>query len=675
MQQLGGGKKKDGPDTDSDSKTPYLDYFTTDLTRKAREGKLDTIVGRDREIERMITILNRRSKNNPTLVGEPGVGKTALVEGLSGRIASGDVPFALRDKKVLVLDLNALIAGTKYRGEFEERLQAIMREASSEENEIILFIDEIHTLIGAGSTAGSLDAANILKPALARGELRLIGATTFDEYVQYIEKDSALERRFQKVIVDEPSSKVAKQMMHTISESVSRFHQIEIDQKAINLAVDLSARYMREKFLPDKAIDLLDETAARIGMRQSPEILEVSKLRRRLPKIIEQKEKAIADKQMEQAVNFRNQEKEILEKIAKIESQELEKMPKIRMNASDVILTLSKLTKIPVENLEVGHKIDLSDVEKKLKTTVIGQDEGIDKLIYAIKRQRLGLQDETRPIGSFLFLGPTGVGKTEMVRRLTEYYYPDEKSLLRFDMSEYMEENSVNNLIGSPAGYVGYEEGGRLTESVRKQPYSLILFDELEKAHGDVLNILLQILEDGHLTDNHNRKVDFRNCMIVMTSNVGVDALTEKAGPIGFALDKKEKIEAEHDFDQQKEKVIEEIKNIFTPEFLNRIDNTIVFNPLDLSTIKKITKLEISKLQKRLQKRDIRIEYSPSVIEYIAKEGFRPEFGARQIRREVQDKIEAKVVDYLLGHDDFTGTITFKKKGDQLVLHPVETSA
>ncbi|MFH1534109.1 MAG: ATP-dependent Clp protease ATP-binding subunit [Nitrospirota bacterium] len=624
---------------DKKSSTPALDYFTNDLVEEVRNGKIDPIIGREKEIERTISILSRKTKNNPVIIGESGVGKTAVCEGLAQAIANEDVPDNMLDKKILSLSMASVVAGTKYRGEFEERIKQILDEAASQEN-VILFIDELHTVMGAGSAEGSLDAANILKPALSRGKVQAIGATTTSEYRKNIEKDPALERRFQPVIVDETSVEETLEILKGIREPFEDHHNLIISDDALIAAVTLSKRYINDRFLPDKAIDLIDEAAAKKRILNKGNNDKIRKFQKKLTSIIKKKEDCVSQQNYEKAAELRNQE---LEVVKLIDEQKFVKIPREKremVSADEIAGIVSAMTGVPVTRLVKNDITRLKALEKSLKKHIIGQDEAIEAVSRAIRRSRAGFADEKRPIGSFIFMGPTGVGKTELVKTIAAEVYNDKGALIKIDMSEFMERHNTSRLVGATAGYVGYDDGGQLTEAVRRKPYSVVLFDEIEKAHPDVFNLLLQILEDGELTDAKGRKVDFRNTIIVMTSNIGAKKLTEKAAPIGFASDLKEVERANEDFEEMKGEILKELKDHFRPEFLNRIDKVVVFRALTNPDIKKIVKLHLGYLEDRLNQKNITLTITPGALEVLSVKSYDPKYGARPVRRAIQEYIE-----------------------------------
>lgn len=630
------------------SATPVLDQYSRNLTEYAKEGRLDPVIGRDREITRLIEILSRRTKNNPCLVGEPGVGKTAVVEGLAQKIAVGDVPDIIKDKKVLTLDLSGMVAGSKYRGEFEERIKRAIKEVTQSGN-VLLFIDEIHTIIGAGGAEGALDAANILKPSLARGELQLIGATTLEEYRKYIEKDAALERRFQPVDVNEPDTEETIAILYGLKERYEEHHGVEISDSAVVSAVKMSERYVNDRFLPDKAIDVIDEACARVSLSKYLATPELRELEENILKWEKEKEDAIRSEDYKLAGELKKRQAEAAEKIdsihKKIENER--KKQSICVDDNDIAAVIADWTKIPVQKLQEAETERLKKLEQILHERVVGQKEAVEAVSKAIRRGRVGLKDPDRPIGSFLFLGPTGVGKTELSKALAEAVFGKENEIIRVDMSEYMEKHSVSKMIGSPPGYVGYEEGGQLSEKVRRHPYSVILFDEIEKAHPDVFNILLQILEDGHVTDAQGRKISFKNTIIIMTSNAGAQRIVAPKH-LGFGTDESE----EADYNKMKDSVMEEVKRIFKPEFINRIDEVLVFHMLTKDDLKEIVKIFLKSLDKRTNAQmHIKLDVSESAIEHIAESGFDKNYGARPIRRAIQTQIEDLLADKLLSDE------------------------
>ena len=645
------------------STTPTLDQYSRNLTAMAADGTLDPVVGRDKEIARLIQILSRRTKNNPCLVGEPGVGKTAIVEGLAQRIISGMVPDSVKNKRVVVLDLSGMVAGSKYRGEFEERIRNVINEVRSNQG-ILLFIDELHTIIGAGGAEGALDASNILKPSLSRGEIQLIGATTLEEYRKYIEKDAALERRFQPVTVEEPSEEESIEILKGLRPYYEKHHGVAIEDSALEAAVKMSERYINDRFLPDKAIDIIDEAASKVrlgGYRMAP---EVDALELELHEIQKDKEKAVKQADLSMAKELQARQREIETEISKYKEKEERRNKRKKISVTEVSVAdiISDWTKIPVQRLTEGETKRLARLEKELHKRVIGQEEAVKAVAQAVKRGRVGLKDPNRPIGSFLFLGPTGVGKTELSKALAEAVFGSEQAMIRVDMSEYMEKHSVSKLIGSPPGYVGYDEGGQLSEKVRRNPYSVLLFDEIEKAHPDVFNILLQVLDDGHITDAHGRKVDFKQTIIIMTSNAGAQAIIEPK-KLGFLSNNDEK----QDYERMKSGVMEEVRRLFKPEFLNRIDEIMVFHPLNKTHIKKIVNIMLKTLEKRCKEQlDIQLKITESVKDFLAEAGFDSKYGARPLRRAIQTKLEDPMANALL-----EGTI---KRGDtvRIQLHQKE---
>ena len=628
----GQGEKKES----SSDKTPTLDQYGNDLTAAAREGKLDPVIGRENEMQRVIQILSRRTKNNPCLIGEPGVGKTAVAEGLAEKIVSGEVPDTIRGKRVVALDLSGMIAGAKYRGEFEERIKSVMAEVKKVGN-VILFIDEIHTLIGAGSAEGAIDAANILKPALSRGEIQVIGATTIAEYRKYIEKDAALERRFQSVMVGEPSREEAVRILYGLRDKYEAHHRVKITDEAIRAAVELSARYIADRYLPDKAIDLIDEAASKKRISEITAPAELRSTEEEIKKLSAEKSEYVRTQEFEKAAQVRNREKELREKLEndKKDWEEKKRQSYPSIGEEDIADVVTAWTSIPVAKLAKEESEKLLHLDELLKKRVIGQDEAVSTVARAIRRGRTGLSDPKRPQGSFIFCGPTGVGKTELSKALAEALFGDENAIVRFDMSEYMEKHSVSKLIGSPPGYVGYDEAGQLTEKIRRKPYSVVLFDEIEKAHPDVFNILLQILEDGMLTDSHGRRVDFKNTVVIMTSNLGYSG-TEAPKKLGFVTETDKDAENE----RERRKVLDALKGYFRPEFLNRVDEIVVFHKLSDEDIRKIARLMLTDVAKRVGELGISLSFTDEVVAELAKEGFDEVYGARPLRRAIQRKIE-----------------------------------
>lgn len=623
--------------------TPTLDSLARDLTKLAREKRLDPVVGRAKEVKRLIQILSRRTKNNPVLVGEPGVGKTAIAEGLAQKIINGEVPEDMQNKRLMMLDMGALVAGTKYRGEFEDRMKKIIDEIY-QDGQIILFIDELHTLIGAGGAEGAIDASNILKPALARGELQTIGATTLDEYQKYIEKDSALERRFARVQVDEPTPEEAEEILRGLRPRYEEYHGVEISDDALHAAVQLSVRYINSRQLPDKAIDLMDESAAKVRLDKTDESSELADLQNEIANLIEEKEAAIRQQDFEAAARLRIKEKKLTQQLTEVAFMEVKEASGYAdsVTAEDVATVVSQWTGVPLQQMEKKESERLLDLEKILHQRVVGQEEAVKAVARSIRRARSGLKDPNRPIGSFMFLGPTGVGKTELAKALAEAMFGSEDALVRVDMSEFMEKYSTSRLIGSPPGYVGYDEGGQLTEKIRSKPYSVILLDEVEKAHPDVFNILLQVLDDGHLTDAKGRKVDFRNTILIMTSNIGAQQIREEKS-VGFNV-----TDLTKDHQAMQKRILEELKKAFRPEFLNRVDETVVFQSLGEGEIHEIVKIMSKAIIKRLGNQDIQLKITPSAIDVIGKAGFDPEYGARPIRRALQKEVEDRLSEALL---------------------------
>ncbi|HAQ0783189.1 TPA: ATP-dependent Clp protease ATP-binding subunit [Enterococcus faecium] len=624
--------------------TPTLDSLARDLTKLAKENKLDPVVGRSREVKRLIQILSRRTKNNPVLVGEPGVGKTAIAEGLAQKIILGEVPEDMQEKRLMMLDMGSLVAGTKYRGEFEDRMKKVIDEIYND-GQVILFIDELHTLIGAGGAEGAIDASNILKPALARGELQTIGATTLDEYQKYIEKDSALERRFARIQVDEPTPEEAEVILQGLRTRYEEHHGVEITDEAVRAAVNLSVRYITSRQLPDKAIDLIDESAAKVRLDQTDHLTKSTVIKLEIDELVQEKEAAIQKQDFENAAQLRRQEKALRKKLQKVSAIEAkqEQGYSDRVTEEDVATVVSEWTGVPLQQLEKKESERLLELEGLLHERVVGQDEAVKAVSRAIRRARSGLKDPDRPIGSFMFLGPTGVGKTELAKALSEVMFGSEDALIRVDMSEFMEKYSTSRLIGSPPGYVGYDEGGQLTEKIRQKPYLVILLDEVEKAHPDVFNLLLQVLDDGHLTDSKGRKVDFRNTIMIMTSNIGATQIREEKN-VGFNVQ-----DVTKDHKAMQKRILEELKKAFRPEFLNRIDETVVFHSLSKDEIHTIVQIMSKAIIKRLKEQDIQVKITPSAIDVIGKAGFDPEYGARPIRRALQKEIEDRLSEALLG--------------------------
>lgn len=624
--------------------TPTLDSLARDLTKLAKENKLDPVVGRSREVKRLIQILSRRTKNNPVLVGEPGVGKTAIAEGLAQKIILGEVPEDMQEKRLMMLDMGSLVAGTKYRGEFEDRMKKVIDEIYND-GQVILFIDELHTLIGAGGAEGAIDASNILKPALARGELQTIGATTLDEYQKYIEKDSALERRFARIQVDEPTPEEAEEILQGLRSRYEEHHGVEITDEAVRAAVNLSVRYITSRQLPDKAIDLIDESAAKVRLDQTDHLTKSTVIKLEIDELVQEKEAAIQKQDFENAAQLRRQEKALRKKLQKVSAIEAKQEQGYadRVTEEDVATVVSEWTGVPLQQLEKKESERLLELEGLLHERVVGQDEAVKAVSRAIRRARSGLKDPDRPIGSFMFLGPTGVGKTELAKALSEVMFGSEDALIRVDMSEFMEKYSTSRLIGSPPGYVGYDEGGQLTEKIRQKPYSVILLDEVEKAHPDVFNLLLQVLDDGHLTDSKGRKVDFRNTIMIMTSNIGATQIREEKN-VGFNVQ-----DVTKDHKAMQKRILEELKKAFRPEFLNRIDETVVFHSLSKDEIHTIVQIMSKAIIKRLKEQDIQVKITPSAIDVIGKAGFDPEYGARPIRRALQKEIEDRLSEALLG--------------------------
>ncbi len=655
--------------SNSFNQTPTLNQYGTDLTKKAQEGKLDPVIGRTSQIERVIQILSRRSKNNPCLIGEPGVGKTAIVEGLAQKIVAGDVPELLKDKRVVSVDISSMVAGAKYRGDFEERIKKSLDEVKKA-GDVILFIDEIHTIVGAGSAEGAVDAANILKPLLARGEIQVIGATTLSEYRKYIEKDAALERRFSQVMVTEPTEEDTIKILEGLRDRYEAHHNVKITDEAIKAAVELSVRYINDRFLPDKAIDLIDEAASRVKMKTYTKPEELRKIEEEIEKVTKEKEEAIATQNFETAAKLRDTEKSKKEELAEKQKKWKDSNTKKVMNLTkeDIASVVAIWTGIPANKITETENEKLRKLEEILHKRVVGQDEAVETVAKAIRRGRVGLKDPNRPIGSFLFLGPTGVGKTELAKSLAEAMFGNENSMIRIDMSEFMEQHSVAKLIGSPPGYVGYDEGGQLTEKVRRKPYCVILFDEVEKAHPDVMNMLLQILDDGRLTDAQGRTVNFKNTIIIMTSNIGARLITDST-KLGFSQNEDKSKEAQKEYEDTKKAVMAEVKKQFRPEFINRIDDIIVFHKLSDDNIKKIIDIMLKNVEKRLEAQEIKIEITDEVKDLIAKKGVDKAYGARPLKRAIQSMVEDKIAEGILDGTIKNGQKTkLVVQGDEVIV-------
>jgi len=642
-----------------------LDYFCTDFTEMAYDGKLEKIIGRKKEIDRMIQILCRKTKNNPILLGDPGVGKTAIAEGLALRVAAGTVPDILLDKRILSLSMANLVAGTKYRGEFEERLKKIIDEASDSENDVVLFIDELHTIIGAGSAEGTLDAANILKPALSRGNVQIIGATTFDEFQKYIEKDKALVRRFQMVEVPEPTIDEAIEILTGVSPHYEKYHSVKITPEAVEMAVKLSARYINDRFLPDKAFDVLDEACASLSIHERKNSKELRALRKKISEMQKKKENAVLNQNYQKANELHQAQGALEEEILKLKQQKADKTNMKSVTCDTIAHVIHSMTEVPLTALINSNVAQLKNLESALSENLIGQDKAISEIAKSIRRSQMGLSNPEKPLGAFLFLGPTGVGKTELVKQLVKEVYFDEKALIKIDMSEFASGHNSSRLLGATAGYVGHEEGGELTEKVRKKPYSVILFDEIEKAHKDVHNLLLQILDEGTLTDGKGRKINFRNTIIIMTSNIGANKFQQEANSIGFSETKQDLAEHEQAFEAIKKEVLKELKQKFSPEFINRLDSTLVFKPLTQKSIKEILKLQIKKIQNRLTPRGIVLKFGGSTLNALAKRAYKPEFGAREAHRILQNKVEYPFIEALVSgnvHENETYVVSYNAK-------------
>jgi ATP-dependent Clp protease ATP-binding subunit ClpC len=661
LRLLGGppvGKAQD----EEKSETPALNQFGRDLTQLAREMKLDPIIGRENEIERVVQVLCRRKKNNPVLIGEPGVGKTAIAEGLAQRIVESKIPEILRDKRIVTLDLAAVVAGTKYRGQFEERLKAIMNEIR-ESRDAIIFIDELHTIVGAGGAEGAIDASNMLKPALARGEIQCIGATTLDEYRKYIEKDGALERRFQPIMVDPPNAEQTVKIIMGLRDKYEAHHGVKFTDRAVKAAVTLADRYISDRHLPDKAIDVMDEAGSRARLSLSVIPQELRDMEVRIDELSKEKEAAIQNQEFEKAANYRDREKDFRKQLAKLKREwnETRSVSTTTVDVEDIAVVVSKMTGIPVSSLEESESTKLLRMEEAIREKVVGQDEAVKAVSRSVRRNRAGLRDPSRPIGSFIFLGPTGVGKTELARVLAEFLFDDPDALIRIDMSEYMEKFSVSRLVGAPPGYVGYEEGGQLTEKVRRKPYSVVLLDEVEKAHPDVFNILLQVLEDGLLTDSMRRKVNFKNTVLIMTSNLGAQQIGGKAN-LGFARD-----DLEEAHDRMRNTVMDEVKRAFNPEFLNRVDEIIVFHSLGRKEIDEIVRILLRDVQDRLIEHELDIQLTPNAVSLLVEQGFNPRMGARPLRRAIQRLVEDPLAELVLAGKLPSGRVVrIARKGDEL---------
>jgi ATP-dependent Clp protease ATP-binding subunit ClpC len=643
-------------DDKKEAKTPLVDQLAVDLTTLAEEGKLDPVIGRQKEIERVIQILARRNKNNPALIGEPGVGKTAIVEGLAQRITEGDVPAPLIGKRVLQLDVGSLVAGTMYRGQFEERLKRVIDELKASKS--ILFIDELHMLVGAGSAGSSVDAANILKPALSRGELQVVGATTLNEYRKHIESDAALERRFQPILVVEPTVEETIQILKGIRKAYEEHHRLVISDEALEAAAHLSARYVTERFLPDKAIDLIDEASSRVRMYKSPAAQTFKELMGQLKDVKANRTEAVQSGRNDDAQALSDKENDLKARIEKLRTG-WDRATSPVVTAEDIAELVSMWTGVPIMQLATEESVRLLNMETELEKDIIGQDEAIQTIAKAVRRGRAGMKDPRRPIGSFMFLGPTGVGKTALTKALASFLFGSEEALIQIDMSEFMERHNVSRLVGAPPGYVGFDEAGQLTEAIRRRPYSIVVFDEMEKAHPETHNMLLQIMEEGQLTDARGHKVDFRNCIIVMTSNIGAEMIRRQAS-LGFTLQKDEKESEKQDYEEMRKKLLESLRKVFRPEFINRLDGVIVFHPLSREHIREIVSLELEKVAGRMSEHNISLRASEKALEYLAEEGYNPEMGARPLRRVIQDQVEDRLSDAVLGHQF--------KEGDTVVV-------
>jgi ATP-dependent Clp protease ATP-binding subunit ClpC len=665
-----GGEAKSARSEQARPKTPMVDQLATDLTALAEENKLDPVIGRQMEIERVIQILARRTKNNPALIGEPGVGKTAIVEGLAQRIIEGDVPGPLLDKRVLQLDVGSLVAGTMYRGQFEERLKRVIEELKS--SGAILFIDEVHMLVGAGAAGSSVDAANILKPALSRGELQVIGATTLDEYRKHIESDAALERRFQPVIVEEPTISETIDILRGVRSAYEEHHRLTISDEALDAAAHLSARYVTERFLPDKAIDLIDESSSRVRMYKSPAAKTAKELTSQLREIRQNHALALEDGRHDDAQDYLERQENLERQLERLRTG-WDRSNSPVVTAEDIAEVVSMWTGVPVMQIAQEESLRLLQMEEELHKYIIGQDEAIEVISKAVRRARSGLKDPRRPIGSFIFLGPTGVGKTELTKALARFLFGSEDALIQLDMSEFMERHTVSRLVGAPPGYVGYEDAGQLTEALRRRPYSIVVFDEIEKAHPEAHNMLLQIMEEGHLSDARGRKVDFRNALIVMTSNVGAEMIKRQSS-LGFALKRDEETEEKQAYDEMRKKLMDSLRRVFRPEFINRVDNVIVFRALSKQNIEQIVMLEINKVAQRLEEHSIQLSATTDALDLLADQGYDPEMGARPLRRVIQQKIEDPLSDSLLSGDFVDGdTIMVEVEDGKVVLRRSES--
>lgn len=662
----GNQPKTSSPKQDGSKSTPNLDKYGIDLTQLSIEGKIDPVIGRSKEIERVVQILSRRTKNNPVFIGEPGVGKTAIAEGLAQKIVEGQVPEIIAGKRIVTLDLPSMVAGAKYRGEFEDRLKSVMKELKDDGN-VILFIDELHTIVGAGAAEGAMDASNILKPVLARGELQVVGATTIDEYRKYIEKDSALERRFQPIMVEEPSVEDTIKILEGLRDRYEAHHRVEISDEAIKAATELSSRYITDRFLPDKAIDLIDEAASMVRIKSYVAPDRLKELEEKLEELSKEKEEAINTQNYEKAAKVRDMEKNTKEDLEREEGLWTKEKQSSNMVVTyeEIAQIVSNWTGVPVSKMTAEESEQLLNLEETLHKKVIGQEQAVKSISNAVRRARVGLKDPEKPVGTFIFVGPTGVGKTYLAKSLSETLFGDEDAMIRIDMSEYMEKHSVSKLVGSPPGYIGYDEGGQLTEAVRRKPYSVVLLDEIEKAHPDVFNILLQILDDGRLTDSKGRTVDFKNTVIIMTSNVGAE-LIRKQNVLGFSVIEEEKEE----YEKMKETILDELKRSFRPEFLNRVDETIVFHSLEEDDVKEIVKIMVEDLQKRMEKLDVNIKITDKIIDYISEQGFDPVYGARPLERTITKMIEDQLAEEILrGNVSKDDNIIIDIKDNELVFN------